>query len=185
MFRDQPSVHVYRGDCNTVLLQEVFPKVRFEDYRRALCLLDPYGLHLNWEVLRTAGEMKSVEIFLNFPIMDMNMNVFWRNPEGVDEADIARMNAFWGDDSWRRVAYRMQQTLFEPEPEKTDNETIATAFGERLRRVAGFSNVPPPIPMRNTTGATVYYLFFASQKPVAAHIVRQIFNKYRNCGVLR
>ena len=27
---------VYEGDCNTVLLDDVLPKVRYEDYRRAL-----------------------------------------------------------------------------------------------------------------------------------------------------
>jgi hypothetical protein len=32
--------------------------------------------------------------------------------------------------------------------------------------------------MRNSSGAIVYYLFFASQKAVAAGIVRDIFRKY-------
>jgi hypothetical protein len=60
----------------------------------------------------------------------------------VDDADIARMNAFWGDQSWRDVAYGPVQTLFGPEDEKTDNKTIAEAFRKRLRDVAGFKNVP-------------------------------------------
>lgn len=60
------DVEVYNGDCDPILLNEVFPKVKYEDYRRGLCLLDPYGLHLNWEVVQTAGGMKSLEIFLNF-----------------------------------------------------------------------------------------------------------------------
>ena len=34
--------------------------------------------------------------------------------------------------------------------------------------------------MRNSTNAVVYYLFFASQKPVAAKIVRQIMDKHRD-----
>jgi hypothetical protein len=29
--------------------------VRFESYRRGLCILDPYGLHLDWTVTHTAG----------------------------------------------------------------------------------------------------------------------------------
>ena len=37
--------------------------------------------------------------------------------------------------------------------------------------------------MRNTKGAVVYYLFFASPKPVAAKIVQSIFNKYRDKGI--
>jgi three-Cys-motif partner protein len=136
-------------------------------------------LHLDWEVIRSAGEMKTIDIFLNFPIADMNRNVFWLNPDGVDQADITRMNRFWGDESWRSVAYNSKRTLFE---EKTDNETIAEAFRGRLRTVACFRNVPEPMPMRNTKGAVVYYLFFASPKPVARNIVTDIFKKYRNQG---
>jgi len=33
--------------------------------------------------------------------------------------------------------------------------------------------------MINSKGAIVYYLFFASQKPVAVNIIRDIFDKYR------
>src|SRR5262249_24813575 len=82
MFAGRSDVLVYHGDCNEMLL-EVLPRVRYERYQRGLCLLDPYGLHLNWDVIRKIGEMKSIEMFLNFPIADMNRNVFWRNPEGV------------------------------------------------------------------------------------------------------
>lgn len=36
--------------------------------------------------------------------------------------------------------------------------------------------------MRNTRGAIVYYLFFASQRPVAMKIIKEIFAKYRDRG---
>jgi three-Cys-motif partner protein len=173
------DVHFYEGDCNVKLLTEVFPQVKYSDYRRGLCLLDPYGLHLRWGVLLEAARMKSVEVFLNFPVADMNRNVFWRHPEGVDEADIQRMNEFWGDDSWKRVAYETVPTLFGPQEEKAGVEEVAKAFGHRLREVAGFEYVANPIPMRNSKGAILYYLFFASQKPVAKKIVDAIFDKYR------
>ncbi len=179
--RDRPEVTIYEGDCNTKLLNQVFPRVRFEDYRRALCMLDPYGLHLNWEVMRVAGQMRSVEIFLNFPVADMNRNVLWRVPENVDPKQAARLTAFWGDESWRQAAYDTQGNLFGWE-EKTDNQAVVDAFRKRLQTVAGFKHVPEPIPMRNLQGATVYYLFFASQKPVAAKIVEYIFRKYRDAG---
>jgi hypothetical protein len=101
------DIYIYHGDCNYIMLDSVFPRAMYEDYRRALCVLDPYGLHLNWEV-------------------------------------------------------------------------IADAFRTRLKKVAGFQNVPKPIAMRNTQNAVVYYLFFASHKPVAENIVQAIFNKYKN-----
>ena len=105
LFQGNQSVRLYQGDCNQCLLEQVFPRVEYKDYRRGLCLLDPYGLHLNWELILRAGQMKTLDIFLNFPIADMNRNVFWHNPDGVDERDIQRMTAFWGNDSWRKVAY--------------------------------------------------------------------------------
>ena len=49
------DVHIHHGDCNKVLIQDVFPHVRFEDYKRGLCILDPYGLHLDWKVIQYAG----------------------------------------------------------------------------------------------------------------------------------
>lgn len=150
---DYQNVTVYEGDCNNILLEKVFPRARFTDYKRALCMLDPYGLHLNWKVMLTVGQMKSIEIFLNFPVMDMNMNVLWNDPGKVDPQQSARMTAFWGDESWRQAAYDTTGNLFGFE-EKTDNETVAEAFRQRLRKVAGFSYVPEPIPMRNEKGAT-------------------------------
>ncbi len=154
MIGSRSDVHLYEGDCNEILLNEVFPRVQWRDYRRGLCILDPYGLHLNWTVIKTAGEMGTLDIFLNFPVMDINMNVIWHDPKKVDATDIARMNAFWGDESWRSVAYSTNRNLF-GYPERESNETIAEAFRERLRRVAGFRRVPEPMPMRNSIGAIV------------------------------
>jgi three-Cys-motif partner protein len=107
--------------------------------------------------------------------------VFWHDASQVDPAQQQRMTRYWGDESWRDVAYTTENDLFHY-PRRTDNETIAAAFRDRLREVAGFSHVPAPIPMRNSTGATVYYLFFASPKAVAGKIVGQIFDKYRDYG---
>ena len=132
---------VYEGDCNTVLLDDVLPKVRYEDYRRALCILDPYRLNPDWTVVSKAGQMKSVEIFLNFMVMDMNMNVLWKNPSGVAPAQIERMTRFWGDEAWRDAAYRQEDDLFGPYEEKTGNEDIAEAYRLRLEKVAGFKYV--------------------------------------------
>lgn len=175
---NRKNVHLFQGDCNKILLRDVFPHIQFRDYRRGLCVLDPYGLHLDWEVISTAGRMKTLDIFLNFPVQDMNRNVFWRNPDRVDETQVRRMNAFWGDQSWKDIAYDTKGNLFGL-PEKEPNEMIAEAFRKRLEQVAEFSQAPEPIPMRNSAGATLYYLFFASQNGTAAKIARQIFSKYR------
>jgi three-Cys-motif partner protein len=173
------DVHVYHDDCNDVLLQKVFPRCRYEDYARALCLLDPYKLAVDWNVLAEAGRMRSIEVFYNFMIMDANMNIFLRDRDKVRPAEIERMNAVWGDDSWVQAVTRMQRGLFGDVEEKQSNEAIAEAFRKRLEEVAGFQYVPKPVPMRNSTGAVVYYLYFASPNKTGAKIVGDIFRKYR------
>lgn len=113
----------------------------------------------------------------------MNRNVLWRNSENVDSKQAQRMTAYWGDESWHEAAYVKTPTLFGSDWDmKRTNEAIAKAFRTRLKDIAGFAHVPEPIPMRNSTGAILYYLFFASQKPVAASIVEDIFSKYRGKG---
>jgi three-Cys-motif partner protein len=174
------NVFVHQGDCNEILVQRIFPELSFKSRQRALCILDPYGLHLNWQTIQAAGKSKIIEFFLNFPVMDMNMNVLWHRSEQVAETHRDRMTKYWGDDSWGSAAYETTQGLFEEFQKKTSNAAVAKAFQKRLKQTAGFKYVPRPMPMRNTKGATVYYLFFAAQQPTASKIVEDIFAKYEH-----
>jgi three-Cys-motif partner protein len=171
-------VTVYEGDANELLLK-IFPRCRYEDYARGLCLLDPYKLAVDWNVLETAGHMRSIEVFYNLMIMDANMNVFLHREEDVRQDQIERMNKVWGDETWREAAYVKFPGLFKEEKEKAPNESVAEAFRKRLQQVAGFKFVPSPIPMRNRNGAVIYYLYFASPNKTGAAIVESIFNKFR------
>jgi three-Cys-motif partner protein len=178
----RPNVTVHHGDCNEVLVQEVFPVIDYAQRKRALCILDPYGLHLSWATILAAGKSNAIEIFLNFPVMDMNRNALWKNLEGVLDSHRERMTRFWGDRSWENAAYKSTPGLFGDMIEKTSNDEVAEAFRERLKTIAGFNFVPKPMPMRNTKGAVVYYLFFAAQNKTANKIVKDIFAKYEHRG---
>lgn len=180
------DVYVYEADANEVLLEKIFPRVRFDEFRRALCLLDPYGMDLDWRVLEAAGHARSIEVFVNFPIgTAINRNVLRRDAQ-VDPVQAEHMTRVWGDESWRDVAYGppRQPDLFggDDQIEKRGNEQVAEAFRRRLVEVAGFAHVAEPIPMMSTKGNVLYYLYFASQQPVAKEIVEDIFNRYRDGG---
>ena len=179
---DQANVFFYGGDCNRVLIRDVFPKIKRSEYRRALCLLDPYGLHLDWDVIEAAGVSGTIEIFLNFPVMDMHMNAIWRDPDRVKPDGIARMSRFWGDETWRSAAYAPERDLFGERPQKQDIQAIVGAYCERLKTKAGFSFVPTAMPMRNLQGGIVYYLVFASPNASGGKIVSEIFERYRRKG---
>jgi three-Cys-motif partner protein len=175
----RPDVRVYHGDCNEILIRDIFPHLHYKRFRRALCLLDPYGLHLNWEVIKMAGNLGTIDIFLNFPIHDINRNVLVRDPSEMDPRQVKRMDDFWGDNSWRKAAYATDANLFGFEEKVCTNDELAAAFRQHLIEGAGFAHVPEPVYMRNSKQAGLYYLFFASHKPVAENIVEDIFRNYR------
>jgi three-Cys-motif partner protein len=175
---DRADVKIYSEDCNNILLERVFPRAKYEDYRRALCLLDPYNINLRWEVIEKAGHMGSVDLFLNFMIMDINRNVLRLNPDKAIQSKIDQLTRLWGDQTWFDAAYDSSGNLF-GDPEKVSNERFELSWRERLKKKAGFKFVSEPMPMRTKTNSVIYYLYFASQKPVAASIVDDIFEKYR------
>jgi three-Cys-motif partner protein len=181
LVRNRPDVSIYSDDCNKVLIERVFPKADYRKYQRALCLLDPYNIDLKWEVIEAAGKSRSIEIFVNLMIMDINRNALRRDPEKSNPSKVAQLTRLWGDDSWKEAGYDKEPDLFEQLiPRKVSNERFAEAFRQRLQKKAGFQFVPEPLPMKNKTDSVIYYLYFASQNAAGMGVVNDIFNKYRN-----
>ena len=46
------------------LLDDVLPRVRQEEYRRALCVLDPCGPALDWRAVEMAGRLRTIDLFV-------------------------------------------------------------------------------------------------------------------------
>lgn len=177
---ENSNIHSYHGDCNEILVNDIFPLLGWDTFKRALCILDLYGLHIKWETIKAAADLKTIDIFINFPIMDINRNVLFEDFTKAAPEDIERMNDFWGDETWKELFYREQTTLFgDTQHVKIDNyRTLAKEFCKRLQQI-GFNDVPEPILMRNINNGPLYYLYFAPQKAVAKDIVNDIFNKHR------
>jgi three-Cys-motif partner protein len=92
--KGRSDVRIFTGDANVRLLADVLPGIHYQKYTRALCLLDPYGLHLDWQVMLQAGQSGAVDMFLNFPVTDMNRNAIWRNHDRARREGIERMTVF-------------------------------------------------------------------------------------------
>lgn len=179
ILQDYANVQVINDDCNDALPEKIYPLIRYEDYRRAFCLLDPYGLELKWNTILKAAETKTIEVLINFPIMSINRNPARRDRKKVTEKNIEKMNEFWGDNSWRDTLYpEVEDDLFGYE-KKASNEQIVDAFTKRLRQVAGYKYVSNTISMKNSKGGIVYYLIFASHNITGKNIMNDIFKNIR------
>jgi three-Cys-motif partner protein len=173
-------VEILSGDCNEVLLDKVAPSLPYASYWRGLCVLDPYGIHgktLGWQTIKQLADLRAVDIFLNFPVMDINRNTLRSRLATADDADVAAFNEFCGTEDWKDLMY--QADLFGELGKIGNNQTLAKWFQKRLKTVAGFEFVPEPILMRNTKGSELYFLYFASHQSVAQKVVLDIFKKHR------
>jgi len=183
--RERLNISIYPEDCNESLVRKIFPSLQYKSKKRALCILDPYGLHLYWETILEAAKLRTTEIFLNFPIMDMNRNVLHKDLLSADPEQIERMNRFCGSEEWQEILYKedMQMGLF-GDTYRTkivdSNIKLGDWFRvERLKKAAGFKFVPEPVLMRNSKGGPLFFLFFASHNETGPKIVSDIFSKYR------
>ena len=183
--RERPNISIYPEDCNESLVRKIFPSLQYKSKKRALCILDPYGLHLYWETILEAAKLRTTEIFFNFPIMDINRNVLPKDLLSADPEQIERMNRFCGSEEWQEILYKedMQMGLF-GDTYRTkivdSNIKLGDWFRvERLKKAAGFKFAPEPVLMRNSKGGPLFFLFFASHNETGKKIVSDIFSKYR------
>jgi three-Cys-motif partner protein len=179
---DRTDVNIYQGDCNEILTEKILPSLSYKSYKRALCILDPYGLHLHWETIVAAAKLRTTEIFLNFPLMDMNRNVLHKDLLDASPEQIERMNRFCGSEEWQKILYREQKDLFGEiyKMKIGGNIELGNWFRrERLQKNAGFKFVPEPVLMRNSRGGPLFLLFFATYNETGEKIVSDIFKKYR------
>jgi three-Cys-motif partner protein len=183
--REKSNIKIYPEDCNEALIKKIFPYLQYESKKRALCILDPYGLHLHWETIMEAAKLRTTEIFLNFPLMDMNRNVLHKDLLTADPDQIERMNRFCGSIEWLEILYEeaKQMDLFGDTYRikvVDSNIKLGDWFRvERLKKAAGFKFVPEPVLMRNSKGGPLFFLFFATYNEAGNKIVSDIFNKYR------
>lgn len=176
------DVHVFHEDGNKVLLDHVVPKLQFEERRRGFVLLDPYGLQLEWEVVKSLGQTRSADVAINFPTMDINRNSALREKAAIAEANVARMTMWWGDDSWIEQFYGPGPKWLHGESGNrkiVNNDDIVRIYRQRLLDQGGFEYVTDPLPMKNTQNATLYYILLASNNQNAVRIMDEILDKYR------
>jgi three-Cys-motif partner protein len=172
---ENKKARVILGDANTVLPRDVFPKVEYALFRRALCFLDPYKILLSWDVVLAAAKQETIELFIHFPTQDVNRNALRRDRALVRPDDHRRMTQMWGDESWEAHVFEESPGLFEPVKSKAPVTKLVEEFRHRLKEKAGFLHVSKAVPMYNRSNGIVYHLIFASMNETGLRIANGVF----------
>ena len=147
------------------MLPQLLERCRYKDFARGLCVLDPYGLSVDYDLLKAIAAMNSVEIFFNFMLVAANRNILWNiEPSKIPPGRAAMMTRVWGHDRWQEELYDREPDLFGETSVKVSNERVVEAYRKRLL-AAGFKFVPQPIAMKNRMNAALYIpvLLFTEQ----------------------
>lgn len=175
------NVEFVEADANVVLPGSILPGVRYERYERALCFLDPYNMRgLRWTTIAASAGNRAIDGIIHFPTMDAHRTVLLADEGKIRPAMRAKMNAYWGDESWLDDLYSLDGMLPMDGLTRRKREpgALIEAFKKRLITIGGYLVVSNGIPMRNTKGNVVYHLLVGSHSAKAAQVIRALEKRF-------
>lgn len=182
----EKPVSFYNEDAN-VVLPGIFKNLKAK-YRswRGLCLLDPFGAHINWSTIQAAGDIgKMLDLIIHFSIRDIQGNGMPNEKEDLTEDQRKRFDIFFGDPSWLDFVYDDMGVDFfgrKIHKKRIDAEKrIIDFYIYNLSVKAKFNFVNISEPFINSTGGRQYYLIFASHNKRGDEKAKEVIgnlNKY-------
>lgn len=154
-------MNIIQGDANARIL-EFCQETNWRN-TRAVMFLGPYGMQVEWSLIKAIARTKSIDLWYLFPAMA----VVRMTPKSglISPQWLNRLDLVLGDKGWREVFYQdpPQPDLFagaDSRLEKsTDVETIEAYLLKRLR--AEFAGVAPRTWRLVNKGQCMFILAFA------------------------
>ena len=164
------QIAIRKGDANSKLIS----LVQSTDWMkcRAVVFLDPYGMQVDWETIRTLGATNGVDLWFLFPLGQAVMRLLQRESEPPPEWQQA-LDRIFGTHDWHSKFYvtERQPDWFEKEIVSTRRIADWNAVGgfmiERLR-TAFHAVEPNPGVLSNSQNVPLYLFCFAAANPKGA-----------------
>ena len=136
---------------------------------RALVFLDPYGMQVNWETIKSIAETEDIELWILFPLGTINRLL--EKQGQISRARQRTLDRFFGEPNWRKVFYPLTEFSLTQENYRQKTGDIFTEIGkyfmERLQGIfAGVADNPPLL--YNSNNVPLYLLCFAAGNPKVA-----------------
>jgi three-Cys-motif partner protein len=176
---DDPRLQFRPGDANDYI-KKLGNHLQKNKHYKALVLLDPFGMQINWEAL-THLQGTSTDLWILVPSGMIISRLLKKDgtlkyPKrlsdyfGLSEQEI--LTRFYSE--------KTEKTFFGDETKlsKVEKPTrrIAETYVERLRDI--FTHVvTEPMVLRNSRGVPIYHFVFASNNPTAKKIAKDIIGK--------
>lgn len=173
----EPRCHVLQEDGPESIRQ--FCSSRNWRKERAVLFLDPYGMNVEWSLLKDIANTKAIDLWFLFPLGAGTNRLLKRDstpPQGFSE----KLTRIFGTEDWQTAFYKKspQTDLFGDEPslvKDTTFEQIGQFMIERLKTI--FPGVAPRTKaLLNSRNNPMYLLCFAASNPIGAPTAIKIAN---------
>jgi three-Cys-motif partner protein len=161
------DIIIKKAEANACLL-ELCLKRSWVD-RRAVLLIDPFGMQLTWETVAAVGQTKAIDTWILFPVSAVNRLL--KRDGNIPDPWRQRLDIMFGEPSWFDAFFpREKVPLFDDgtavRRKVADPDLIGKYFNRRLE--TAFAGVAPnPHTLRNSQGAPLFLLCFAAGNPNA------------------
>jgi three-Cys-motif partner protein len=163
------DITVLRGNANNLIRDEI----KFDGWKstRAVMFLDPYGMEVEWETLRTIAETKAIDVWYLFPLSGLYRQAA-RDLNKIDSIKERAITRMLGTDEWKRELYspppQMVSLLDGLESEEVRQRNANVAGLERYvrdRLKTLFAEVLEPYPLPPVERPQKFSLFCAISNP--------------------
>ena len=143
---------------------------------RAVLFLDPFAMEVEWDIIKAIAQTQAIDLWILFPAMAVN-RLLCRDGK-IPEKLCKKLDKTLGTAEWREAFYQEKQqlSLFDKnsEIEKVASfEDIKRFYLDRLKTV--FPGVTyNPLPLKNSKGSILFYLYFAVSNPRGKSIALNI-----------
>jgi len=186
LIADYPGrdIRVYEGDCNETipLAPEELKDIRWAPH---FAFLDPDGMELEWTTLEALANHKrgyrttksakpefKVELWMLFPSGGL-VRTLTLDPDRLSEDDAKRTTRLFGDEGWWAIYERRQAEWFSGAEARDEYVNL---MRWRLERHLGY-RWTHPLELRNTSGAILYHMIFATDNQAGTQIMEHIYGQ--------
>lgn len=165
-------IRIAQGDANHVL-QDWIQRTDWQR-TRAVVFLDPYGMQVEWSLIKAIADTQAIDLWLLFPL-GIGVNRLLTKEAPPPPVWEEKLTRFFGTDAWRDRFYPSQTDMFgyRVNTKLANADSIKQFFIERLATI--FAAVAPnPLVLTNSRNNPLYLLCFAAGNPKGAQTALKI-----------
>lgn len=178
------DIRVYGGDCNRQI-PNALAELQSVRWAPTFAFIDPDGMEFAWttlaalakhkEAYRPPGSTKpnfKVELWLLFPTSGI-VRTLAHDPAKMTGADAERATRLFGTTRWRSIYDARVANLMGG---REAMEEYVNLMRWLLENRLGYASTHP-LELRNTRGATIYHMIFATDHPAGERIMSDLYTK--------